>query len=127
MNYSCRELTFSQYQRRSRETAIYPGRDAGPDGAPTNRLLALAYVGLGLAGEAGEVAEKIKKIVRDSAGVIGTTNRLAVAKELGDVLWYIAQVATEFGLSFADVAEQNLEKLASRKARGVLGGSGDER
>lgn len=121
------DLTLTHYQVRSRETAFYPGRELGPDEPSSNRMLALAYVGLGLAGESGEVAEKIKKIIRDSSGVIRAEQRTAVAKELGDVLWYVAQVATEFGLSLGDVGEANLEKLADRKARGVLGGSGDER
>jgi NTP pyrophosphatase (non-canonical NTP hydrolase) len=109
-------MTFADYQQRSRATAVYPG--AGDN---------LLYPTLGLCGEAGEVAEKVKKMVRDDAGVLTPERREALAKELGDVLWYVAQVATEAGLDLSDVAGANLEKLLSRQERGVLQGSGDER
>ncbi len=108
--------TFGDYQTRSRTTAIYP--DAGSN---------FVYPTLGLAGEAGEVAEKIKKVLRDKGGKIDDETRAAVEKELGDVLWYVAQLATELGLGLDRVAEANLAKLASRKDRGLLGGSGDNR
>ncbi len=87
----------------------------------------LVYPTLGLAGEAGEVAEKVKKLIRDDAGVLGDERRAAIAKELGDVLWYVAQVATEAGLDLDEIAATNLEKLLSRAQRGVLQGSGDDR
>ena len=109
-------MTFADYQQRSRATAVYPG--AGDN---------LLYPTLGLCGEAGEVAEKVKKMVRDDAGVLTPQRREALAKELGDVLWYVAQVATEAGLDLSVVAGTNLEKLLSRQQRGVLQGSGDER
>jgi NTP pyrophosphatase (non-canonical NTP hydrolase) len=109
-------LTLKEYQERSRSTAIYP--DAGRN---------FTYPTLGLAGEAGEVAEKIKKVHRDKAGKVDDETRAAVEKELGDVLWYVAQLATELGLDLGEVAGKNLAKLASRKERGVLGGSGDAR
>lgn len=109
-------LTFHDYQERSRATAIYP--DAGRN---------FVYPTLGLAGESGEVAEKIKKVLRDRQGRIDDETRAAVEKELGDVLWYVAQLATELGLDLGGVAEKNLAKLASRKERGMLGGSGDGR
>jgi NTP pyrophosphatase (non-canonical NTP hydrolase) len=108
-------MELSEYQRTSRRTAEYP-REAW-----------LAYPALGLAGEAGEVAEHAKKAIRDDGGSVSDARRAAISKELGDVLWYVAQIATELGLKLEDVAQQNLEKLSSRQRRGVLSGSGDER
>jgi NTP pyrophosphatase (non-canonical NTP hydrolase) len=87
----------------------------------------LAYPALGLAGEAGEVAEHAKKAIRDDAGVVTEERRRAMAKELGDVLWYVSQLASELGLELDEIARANLEKLVSRQRRGVLSGSGDER
>ena len=108
-------MELSAYQRLSRRTAEYP-REAW-----------LAYPALGLAGEAGEVAEHAKKAIRDDAGEVSDERRRAMSKELGDVLWYVAQLASELGLDLDEVAEGNLEKLLSRQRRGVLSGSGDER
>jgi NTP pyrophosphatase (non-canonical NTP hydrolase) len=108
-------MDLSDYQRRSRATAEYP-REAW-----------LAYPALGLAGEAGEVAEHAKKAIRDDAGSVTDERRAAMAKELGDVLWYVAQIASELGLDLDEIAQGNLEKLLSRQRRGVLSGSGDER
>jgi NTP pyrophosphatase (non-canonical NTP hydrolase) len=108
-------VELSEYQRQSRRTAEYP-REAW-----------LVYPALGLAGEAGEVAEHAKKIIRDDAGKVGDERRAAMSKELGDVLWYVAQLATELDLDLDEIAAQNLEKLFSRQARGVLSGSGDDR
>lgn len=82
---------------------------------------------LGLVGEAGEVAEKFKKIVRDREGVINSSDVDDISKELGDVLWYVAALSDYLGLSLDDVAQKNVEKLSSRKARGVSNGSGDNR
>jgi NTP pyrophosphatase (non-canonical NTP hydrolase) len=109
-------MTLSDFQRRSRATAVYPG--AGDN---------LLYPTLGLCGEAGEVAEKVKKMVRDDGGELTAQRRDALAAELGDVLWYVAQLATEADLDLGDVAEANLAKLRSRQERAVLQGSGDER
>jgi NTP pyrophosphatase (non-canonical NTP hydrolase) len=109
-------VEFSDYQRLSRRTAVYP--QAGGT---------LTYPVLGLAGEAGEVAEHAKKIIRDDGGELTPQRREAMGKELGDVLWYLAQLATELGLDLDDVAQGNLDKLLSRQRRGVLSGSGDER
>ncbi|MCS6846603.1 MAG: nucleoside triphosphate pyrophosphohydrolase family protein [Anaerolineae bacterium] len=109
-------MDFSDYQRLSRRTAQYP-----PIGHP------VIYPALGLTNEAGEVAGKIKKIFRDKAGAIGEADREALKAELGDVLWYLAQVCTELDLSLDDVAQHNLDKLASRQARGAIGGEGDVR
>jgi NTP pyrophosphatase (non-canonical NTP hydrolase) len=108
-------VELSEYQRVSRRTAGYP-REAW-----------LAYPALGLAGEAGEVAEHAKKTIRDDGARVSDERREAIAKELGDVLWYVAQLATELGLNLDDVAAANLEKLLSRQERGVLHGSGDNR
>jgi NTP pyrophosphatase (non-canonical NTP hydrolase) len=108
-------MELSEYQQLSRRTAEYP-REAW-----------LAYPALGLAGEAGEVAEHAKKAIRDDGGSVSDERRAAMAKELGDVLWYVAQLASELGLALEDVARENLEKLSSRQRRGVLSGSGDER
>ncbi len=108
-------MDLSEYQRESRRTAEYP-REAW-----------LAYPALGLAGEAGEVAEHAKKVIRDDDGKVSDERRAAMSKELGDVLWYVAQLASELDLSLDDVAKQNLEKLFSRQKRGVLSGSGDDR
>jgi NTP pyrophosphatase (non-canonical NTP hydrolase) len=108
-------VDFSSYQRRSRRTAEYP-REAW-----------LTYPALGLAGEAGEVAEHAKKAIRDDAGTITDERRAAMAKELGDVLWYTAQLASELGLELDAIARENLQKLLSRQQRGVLSGSGDNR
>ncbi len=109
-------MTFDDYQRESRKTAIYP--DLGKN---------FIYPTLGLTGEAGEVAEKVKKIIRDRGGVMDDETRLLLAQELGDVLWYVAQLATELGLSLDDVATENVKKLLSRLDRGVISGSGDTR
>jgi NTP pyrophosphatase (non-canonical NTP hydrolase) len=108
-------VEFSEYQRFSRRTAEYP-REAW-----------LSYPALGLAGEAGEVAEHAKKAIRDDAGTVSDERRAAMSKELGDVLWYVAQLASELGLELDRIAMENLEKLFSRQRRGVLSGSGDER
>jgi NTP pyrophosphatase (non-canonical NTP hydrolase) len=109
-------MLISEYQELSRRTATYPG--AGDN---------IVYPTLGLAGEAGEVAEKVKKLLRDDGGVLSAERRDALAGELGDVLWYVAQVATEAGLDLEDIAQGNLDKLLSRRRRGVLSGSGDRR
>jgi NTP pyrophosphatase (non-canonical NTP hydrolase) len=109
-------MQFSDYQERSRATAVYPG--AGDN---------LTYPALGLCGEAGECAEKVKKAIRDDGGVLSDERRAALAAELGDVLWYVAQLATEAGLDLDAIAQENLSKLLSRRERGVLAGSGDTR
>ncbi len=108
-------MELSDYQRLSRRTAEYP-REAW-----------LTYPALGLAGEAGEVAEHAKKAIRDDAGEVSDERRAAMAKELGDVLWYVSQLASELGLELEQVAQLNLDKLRSRQRRGVLSGSGDDR
>ncbi|OGY56975.1 MAG: hypothetical protein A2119_01155 [Candidatus Colwellbacteria bacterium GWA2_46_10] len=85
------------------------------------------YPVLGLAGETGEVAEKIKKILRDKDGVVSDEDREEIKKELGDVLWYLSRLSAEMGLSLEDVAQSNIEKLFSRLERGKIQGEGDNR
>lgn len=102
-------IYFSQYQSKANETAIFP------------KEVALSYVTLGLVGEAGEIANKVKKVIRDGRSTDG------IADELGDVLWYLAVLAETLGEDLGQIADKNLQKLASRKERGVLGGSGDNR
>jgi len=109
-------MDLTDYQTKSRKTAKYPAI-----GHP------VIYPTLGLANEAGEVAGKIKKIFRDKNGLIGDTERETLKGELGDVLWYLAQVCTELDLSLDEVAEHNIEKLYSRLERGKIGGDGDDR
>lgn len=110
------ELTFQTYEEGAARTAAYPGRSSGD----------LTYPALGLNGEAGEVAEKLKKTIRDHGGDI-QPNREAIIKELGDVLWYLAACAHELNISLAEVAQRNLDKLADRAARSQIHGEGDER
>lgn len=107
---------FTTYQAESRKTALYP-----PIGHP------VIYPILGLVNEAGEVAGKIKKIFRDKDGQISDETRQALKAELGDVLWYLAQVCTELDLSLQEVAEANLDKLFDRMERQQIQGNGDNR
>jgi len=109
-------MTFNEYQEKTRKSAIYP--DLGHN---------LIYPTIGLAGETGEVAEKIKKIIRDRGGLVSESDRLEISKELGDVLWYLAQISSELGLEFETVANGNLEKISSRQERDCLHGQGDNR
>ncbi len=109
-------MNFAAYQINSRTTAIYPNQGKN-----------LAYPVLGLCGETGEIAEKVKKIMRDKGGVIDEADKEAIMKEIGDVLWYLAQISTELEISLDNAAQHNLDKLASRKARNVISGSGDTR
>lgn len=109
-------MTLNEFQDRASVTALYP--NAG------NNLL---YPVLGLCGETGEVAEKVKKMIRDDAGILTDERKELMVKELGDVLWYVSQVARELGVTLDDVAQRNVDKLASRMERGVVQGSGDNR
>jgi NTP pyrophosphatase (non-canonical NTP hydrolase) len=110
-------MTFDEYDKAAGSTAIYPRFEFALHG--------VVYCTLGLNGEAGELAEKLKKTIRDNNGVIA--DRFEFAKELGDCLWYISRLAAELGLTMEQVAIMNVEKLASRKDRGQLQGSGDNR
>ena len=100
-------MTFDEYQKQSKETAIYEHP--------------IIYPTLGLCGESGEVAEKVKKHLRDGASLD------ELKKELGDVLWYLASIASDLNISLNDVALTNVEKLQSRMERGKIQGSGDNR
>lgn len=103
------------YQIAAKEFAKYP------------KEYALSYATLGLVGEAGEVANKVKKIYRDKGGVMTDEDRQTIAAELGDVLWYVADLCGQLGYRLDDVCLQNIAKLDSRRSRGVLEGSGDSR
>jgi NTP pyrophosphatase (non-canonical NTP hydrolase) len=109
-------ITATEYQTKAAETAIFPKEKA------------LEYLTLGLVGESGEIANKVKKLIRDGADVEGYNDKLVqIANELGDVLWYCAMLANELDANMGRIMEGNLHKLADRKNRGVLGGSGDNR
>jgi len=110
-------MTFDEYQKQALTTAVH---------YPDPQLDKTIWV-LGIAGEASEVAEKWKKIIAYRDGVITEEDKKELGKEIGDVLWYMSVFAERLGLSFDDIAKQNLEKLASRKARDVIKGSGDNR
>jgi len=109
-------MDFNDYQTKSRKTAKYPAIGH-----------AVIYPTLGLVNEAGEVAGKIKKVFRDKGGEINEETRSALKAELGDVLWYIAQVATELDLTLDEIAEYNIAKLLDRLERGKIRGDGDNR
>lgn len=114
------DLTLDDYQEQTAITALYPGAGKGT-------VDAIAYSALGLTGEAGEIANKVKKIIRDEKGVLSEEKRLDILAELGDVCWYLARLCTEMGGKWSDVAQSNLDKLESRRKRGVITGSGDNR
>ncbi|HOI60183.1 MAG TPA: nucleoside triphosphate pyrophosphohydrolase family protein [Candidatus Pacearchaeota archaeon] len=109
-------MDFNDYQQKSRQTALYPNKD--------NNFI---YPTLGLVGEAGEVAEKIKKVIRDNNGVITLEKKEEIKKELGDVLWYVSNLAYELDIELEDIAQGNIEKLFSRMERDKLHGDGDNR
>jgi NTP pyrophosphatase (non-canonical NTP hydrolase) len=115
-NHKTNIMTFEEYQKLSKQTAFYP-----------EGIKPFVYIALGLAGESGEVVEKIKHIVRDKNGLISQEDKEGVIKELGDLLWYLTQLSGEFGSSLEEVASLNIEKLFSRKERGALRGRGDNR
>jgi NTP pyrophosphatase (non-canonical NTP hydrolase) len=106
-------MNFNQYQKEALKTAIFP-----PE-------MAITYPALGLAGETGEVMEKIKKMYRDNLSF--DTVRHQMAAELGDVLWYVAVLADAFDIPLQDIVTANVMKLRSRYDRGVISGSGDDR
>ena len=106
---------FNSYQRNASKTAIYPDQ---------HKIL---YPALGLAGEAGEVANKVKKLIRDGPDKRPDTWREDIASEIGDVLWYCAALATDLNLTLGMIAGQNEAKLSARKTAGTIGGSGDTR
>ena len=109
-------MDFKTYQKQARLTAQYPNLGS-------NNI----YPTLGLVGEAGEVAEKVKKVIRDKNGIFDEESKKGIKKELGDVLWYISNLCNEFNFSLEEVALQNLDKLKLRAAKGKISGSGDDR
>ncbi|OHD11538.1 MAG: hypothetical protein A2Z96_04165 [Spirochaetes bacterium GWB1_48_6] len=109
-------MELNEYQTRALGTAVYKNWDQQ-----------LVCTTLGLSGEAGEVAEKVKKLIRDQDSVVTEEFKEGVKKELGDVLWYLSTLSHTLGFTLEEVANLNLEKLASRKTRGVLHGNGDHR
>jgi NTP pyrophosphatase (non-canonical NTP hydrolase) len=109
-------MDLDAYQHQARQTALYPQAGSNP-----------IYPTLGLCGEAGEVADKVKKVLRDQGGVFDARVREDLKLELGDVLWYVAQLASELGFSLEEIGQANLAKLASRSERNVISGSGDRR
>lgn len=108
--------SFSQYETEASKTAVYPYRGMN-----------ITYATLGLCGESGEVAEKVKKLIRDNGGTITEEFQMAMRKELGDVLWYLAAVAYECRITLTSIATENINKLKSRQDRDVLHGNGDNR
>jgi NTP pyrophosphatase (non-canonical NTP hydrolase) len=119
-------LSFDDYQLGAYKTAVHPGAGVQA-GALEGGVEAWVYLSLGLNGEAGEVAEVVKKALRDDHGVLTPESRAKLEKEMGDVLWYLARLADVTGFSLEAVARHNLEKLADRAARKVLAGSGNDR
>ena len=109
-------MNFESYQIKARKTAIYPSLGSN-----------YVYPTLGLVGESGEVAEKIKKVIRDRNGVIDQETLIGLKKELGDVLWYVSNICSELNLSLEEIAEENLNKLKKRSLEGKIKGSGDNR
>lgn len=109
------KMDFNKYQETAVETAIYPD---------THRIL---YPALGMAGEAGEVANKVKKIIRDGTENMPDDWKDQLASEIGDVLWYCAALANDLGMPLALIAAQNRDKLLERKQKGTISGSGDKR
>jgi NTP pyrophosphatase (non-canonical NTP hydrolase) len=106
-------MNINTYQEEAAKTAIYKDK--------------LIYPTLGLAGEAGEMANKVKKVLRDNAGELSDEVRKDLIKELGDVMWYCAALATDLGTSLGEICFVNIEKLKSRQERNQIGGSGDNR
>lgn len=107
-------MNLNNYQKKALETAVYPEQ------------YKLIYPALGINGEAGEVAEKVKKVLRGDAELT-ESRRTDIALELGDVLWYVATCANDLGYSLEDIAKMNLKKLAMRQKKGLLAGNGDHR
>lgn len=110
-------MDFNEYQKLAARTG------AVPDGT----VLQLYDLGLGIAGEAGEIAEKLKKSIRDDGATISDEKKEALKKEIGDVLWYLSQLSRALGFPFSEVAQANIEKLWKRHQEGLIRGSGDNR
>ncbi|RJQ33957.1 hypothetical protein C4568_03425 [Candidatus Parcubacteria bacterium] len=111
-------MNFDEYQKLASRTATFSGKQAE---------IPLVYVALGLAGESGELIEKIKKVMRNDNGEISEEKREEIKREIGDVLWYLSQISRLCDIPFDDAAVTNIEKLADRAKRGVIKSEGDTR
>lgn len=124
-------MDFNTYQEKAKTTDLDAKelKAAIANGTVGKNLMTRGFMDkiLGLSGEAGEATDKFKKIVRDKNGEVSEEDKAEIVKELGDVLWYLALTSAYLGVPFNEVAEKNIAKLASRKQRGTLEGSGDNR
>lgn len=108
-------MDLNDYQKKALETAIYP---------ESHKII---YPTLGLTGEAGECSDKVKKVLRDNAGIFSDEKKLELSKEIGDVLWYVATLSNDIGYTLEEIGQMNIDKLESRKIRNLISGSGDNR
>ena len=108
-------MTGNEYQKLAERSNLMTGETA------------LSYAALGLVGEAGEIANKVKKVIRDDNNVLTDEKRKSIQKEIGDVLWYISRLSAELGITLEEVMEQNIAKLSARMDKGTLQGDGDNR
>jgi len=111
-------MDFDEYEKLAARTATFDGKQ---------EEYKLMYLTLGITGEAGEIAEKVKKIMRNDDGIVSDEKRTELTRELGDVLWYLSQLSRILNVPFSEVAKANIEKLADRAARDVIKSSGDNR
>ncbi|MBD5357353.1 MAG: nucleoside triphosphate pyrophosphohydrolase family protein [Bacteroides sp.] len=108
-------MELNDYQKAALATAIYPNDRT------------VSYLALAICGEAGELADKVKKVLRDKDGLFSEADKQALALELGDVMWYVANLSEGLGYPLSDIAQMNIEKIAGRVKRGTLHGAGDNR
>lgn len=111
-------MDFNEYQEKASVTATFTGKQEEHQ---------LMYLALGVCGESGEIAEKIKKIIRNDEGVVSDEKRESIRSEIGDVLWYLSQLSRVLHIPFEDAAQDNIRKIMDRKARGVVKSTGDTR
>lgn len=108
-------MELNEYQKAALSTAIYPND------------YNISYLALAICGEAGELADKVKKVIRDKNGQFYIADLSAIALELGDILWYVANLAKVLGYDLSDIAQMNIEKINGRVERGTIHGTGDNR
>ncbi len=108
-------MEMNEYQQAALQTAVYP------------QEMKIVYPLIGITGETGEVAEKIKKVIRDNNAVFSDDDRREIAKEIGDILWYISSLSSDIGYSLDEIAAMNIDKITSRNERGKIHGEGDNR
>lgn len=111
-------MDFDEYQKLATRTATFEGKQ---------KEYQMLYLGLGITGEAGEIAEKLKKTLRNNDGELTDEIREGLKKEIGDVLWYLSQLSRVLGFNFSEAAQANIKKLEDRAARGVIKSTGDNR